>query len=113
RELPDEQSVSGDRHCRYYSEFLDRRRTSLKGGQQAVALAEINAEIGNIRSAWQWAVAHGQDDAIRQCLETLILFYDTQSWYHEGAETFARAAEAWPARPQAAATEPTLSRLKI
>jgi diguanylate cyclase (GGDEF)-like protein len=112
-ELPDEQSAAGDRHCRYYSEFLDRCRASVKGGQQVAALGEINAEIGNIRSAWQWAVTHGQEDAIRQCLETLILFYDTQSWYHEGTETFARAADAWRAGPEPAAMEPTLARLRI
>jgi diguanylate cyclase (GGDEF)-like protein len=113
-ERPGELAAAGERHSRYYAEFLDRCRGQMKGAEQGPALAAINAEIDNVRAAWQWAVDHGQADAIQQCFETLVLFYDTQNWYHEGWETFSRAAEAWRAQPTPAAppeADPTLARL--
>ncbi len=114
--LPDEQAAAGDRHCQYYAGFMDRHRALVKGAAQAEALAAIQAEMGNVRAAWQWAVRHGQAEAIGQCLETLVLFYDTQNWYHEGAETFARALDDWRARLgelDSAAHAATLARLAI
>ena len=114
--LADEQAAAGDRHCQYYAAFMDRSRAAVKSAEQADALSAIHAEWGNVRAAWQWAVAHGQPQAVRQCLESLILFYDTQNWYHEGAETFARAIENWRARlddPAAAGRDTTLARLMI
>jgi diguanylate cyclase (GGDEF)-like protein len=99
-ERPDEQAAAGDQHCRYYAEFMDDRRAAVKGAGQAEALAAIHAELGNVRAAWEWAAAHGQAEALDQCLESLVLFYDLQNWYHEGAETFTRAVESWRARAE-------------
>jgi len=113
--LAEEQAAAGDRHCQYYAGFMDRSRTAVKGAEQAEVLSAIHAEIGNVRAAWQWAVVHGRAEAVRQFLESLVLFYDTQNWYHEGAETFARAVDRWRAvlNDAAAAHDSTLARLMI
>ncbi|MCL4299121.1 MAG: AAA family ATPase [Anaerolineae bacterium] len=87
----EKEKVQGD-HGRYYLEFLQLQMEPLWGRQQKQALAEIRAEIDNVRLAWQWAVAHGQARAMGQAVETLWLFYEIQSWYREAEATFAQAA---------------------
>jgi diguanylate cyclase (GGDEF)-like protein len=84
-------------HAGYYALFLQLSLGPLKGGEQATALATISADIGNVRAAWQWATNCRETPLVRQSLECLVLFYEAQSWYHEGAEAFTKALESWTA----------------
>ncbi|MEP7357065.1 MAG: tetratricopeptide repeat protein, partial [Anaerolineales bacterium] len=107
-----ELAAVGDRHSQYFADFMQQQYPALKGGRQLLALDAINAEMGNIRAAWQWSISHGQAAAVAQFFDCLVLFFDTQNWFHEGAETFARAQESWRARPgQADQAEASLARL--
>jgi len=56
-----------DAHCAYYAEFMQAREADLKGGdRQIAALDEIEAEFGNVRAVWDWAIArHRTDDLAR------------------------------------------------
>ncbi|HSM55925.1 MAG TPA: tetratricopeptide repeat protein, partial [Candidatus Sulfomarinibacteraceae bacterium] len=78
------------RHGSYYAAFLEARTASLRGGRQLEALAEIEAELENIRAAWNWAVAQRDVDRLWQALEAMAIFYDYRCRYHEGV----RALEA-------------------
>ena len=73
-------------HAAYYGRFLQAREAALTGEGQAQALAEIGAEIENIRQMWRWAVAHRDEAVLDQSLEGLYRFYQTRSWFQEGAE---------------------------
>ena len=73
-----------DRHSTYYAEILHQREAALKGPDQLIALAEIEADIENVRIAWAWAVQHQQVDQIEQGLESLGRFYEWKGLYHEG-----------------------------
>jgi predicted ATPase/DNA-binding SARP family transcriptional activator len=92
-ELPAEQGSAQERHGLYYAGFLAQRSAALQGGDQKQALTEIGEEIENIRLSWRWAIAHGHVAALEQSLESLFHFYDMRSWFKEGAEVFALAAE--------------------
>ena len=88
---PIEKETTHERHCIYHASFLHQRDKPLKGGQQKEALAEINAEIENVRAAWQWAVTHARLEAIALCLESLYYFYWARNWFHEGKRVFEQA----------------------
>ncbi|MGD9100315.1 MAG: BTAD domain-containing putative transcriptional regulator, partial [Anaerolineae bacterium] len=48
-----------DRHCVYYSSFLQAREPHLQGQGQRETLQPIMVEIDNIRAAWHWAIERG------------------------------------------------------
>lgn len=91
-ESPRETDATRDRHCEYYAGFLYRRAEHLKGDRQKEALAEINAEIENVRAAWQWAVDHRKELALEKSVVSLLRFYERRSWFREGLTVFGRAA---------------------
>ncbi len=83
-----------DRHCVFYAALLGGQEERLKSRHHASAVGEIEAEIENIRAAWQWAVVHRKLDEIDHCVQSLSIFYITKCWYQEGASVFAQAADA-------------------
>ncbi|MEO7908490.1 MAG: BTAD domain-containing putative transcriptional regulator [Roseiflexaceae bacterium] len=89
-----EHAATCDRHCDYYLTLLHTQTQPLQGYQQQQAIAEIGAEIENVRAAWQWASATGKVDAIERALESLYRYYDIGSWFKEGVTAFGSAAEA-------------------
>ena len=88
---PDELRAARDAHCRYYTDFLHTRRGDLSGGRQQEAAAEIEAEIDNIRAAWQWALESDNVEAILRAGQWLGLFNQYRSRYREGITLFEQA----------------------
>jgi predicted ATPase/class 3 adenylate cyclase len=88
---PADKEAVQDRHCTYYADFLQRREADLAGRRQKEALAEIGAEIENVRTGWDWAVARGRIEEIGNSLDSLAEFYRIRSRFEEGEEAFARA----------------------
>lgn len=88
---PIEKEATCDRHCGYYASFLHQREEPLKTEQQKETLAEISAEVENVRAAWQWAVAHTKPEEIDLCLESLYYFYWARNWFHEGKRALEHA----------------------
>ncbi len=91
-DAPAEKARVQARHCHYYATFLREREAALRGGKrQQEVLAEIRADIENVRTSWYWAVEQGQTGAIEQAMDSLFHFYDMSSWFQEGAEVFGQA----------------------
>jgi predicted ATPase len=55
---PEECVATHDRHCTYYIAMLQQHEETLRAGIRAETVAELILEIDNLRSAWEWAVAH-------------------------------------------------------
>lgn len=83
--------AANDRHCNYFTSFLEARGHELAGDKDAEALLIIDADLENVRTFWEWAVTHGYDRAIEITLDGLWFFYDTGSRYQEGERLFASA----------------------
>jgi predicted ATPase/class 3 adenylate cyclase len=92
-EMPAEEYSIRDAHATYYAAFLASREAPLRGMDQKQVLAEIRAEVDNIRTAWDWAVAQGRIEEIEQSLATLARFCRIRGWYKEGEDLFSRAAQ--------------------
>lgn len=80
-------------HGEYYLRFLQEREADLKGGRQAEALREIEADFRNVRTAWRWALRTKNRDAVAGALESLHLFCDMRGLHQQGRELFAAARE--------------------
>jgi DNA-binding SARP family transcriptional activator/predicted ATPase len=106
---PDDLEATQARHGQYYTTFLARREQSMRSPRQREILDEIGAEMGNVRTAWQWAVRTGQLEAVGQALEALVFFLEFQSWYSDWQILFEQtlAGLAWLDE-----TEPQQGRLK-
>jgi tetratricopeptide (TPR) repeat protein len=91
---PDETIRIHDLHSAYYARFLVERDKDLNGGRQRDASFEIEADLDNIRSSWLWAVDHSRVEDIAKSEHPLVLFYQFQSRFLEGADAFEKAAHA-------------------
>jgi DNA-binding NarL/FixJ family response regulator len=78
-------------HCRYHSHFLGSCLSDLVSGRQYEAMRQIQAEEGNIRIAWQWAIDHRLIEALAQAAEALALYYRYQSRHLEELQAFGMA----------------------
>jgi predicted ATPase len=90
---PDEEAEVRARHGRYVAAFLEERAEGLRGGRQREALAEIAADIENIRLFWEWALAQRQAASLALAVEPLNQFYDFRGRYLEGIRAFELAIE--------------------
>src|SRR5262249_46693643 len=92
-EVPDEYVAARDRHCTYYTTFLQQRQNHLKGFGQRAAASEILEEIENVRAAWLWAAEHVYTSELDAGLEALWIFYELQSRLHEGQELLRQSVQ--------------------
>lgn len=90
------------RHSAYYLAFVGRRTPDLLGNELQAAIAEVEAELANVRQAWQWAVerlAAGEPPAphltaLAESARGLACFYTSKGLNQEGEQAFRSAAEA-------------------
>jgi DNA-binding SARP family transcriptional activator/predicted ATPase len=104
-----ERAATLKRHSAYYLDLLAQAADALRGPQQQSALASLRLEVENLRLAWRHAVQHGRADDLARALDGLCLFYEMRSWFAEGEEVFADAAEA--ARARLGGQEPLVAQL--
>ena len=69
---------------RYFIDFIHALEGDLVAGRQKEATLEVKADLGNIRKAWEWALANNDLDSIEKSVMSLSLFYQYQSRYMEG-----------------------------
>jgi DNA-binding SARP family transcriptional activator/predicted ATPase/pimeloyl-ACP methyl ester carboxylesterase len=90
-DTPDDEARSYDRHCSYYAALLKADFQRILDGHQLDVARGIEAEIGNIRAAWSWALAHSRIDFIDSAVPALWPYYQFRCRYLEGANVLARA----------------------
>ncbi len=106
---PEQITRANEAHCTYYAHFLHERFDDMMGGRQKEAAAEIEAELDNIRAAWQWALHQPEVENLRRLGLTLVEFFQMQSRYLEGATAFEQAAQALKSRPNLAQQDPIVA----
>jgi predicted ATPase/DNA-binding SARP family transcriptional activator len=90
----DEVEQKRQRHQEYFLEFLEARTAGVKGSDQRATLAEIAADMDNVRAAWRRAVANRDARAIEQAAECLFVFYLYTGGHYEGQGALELAAAA-------------------
>ncbi len=91
-EIPEEREHACSRHCTFYLGFLTARRDDMLGPRQVEALEEVAAEMDNIYTAWDWAVAQRKATEIGMTVESFF-------WFHASLElvnaSFRKALQAF------------------
>ncbi len=89
-----DQAATSARHSSYYLKYSSQADARLRSSAQREALAELTTEMDNFRSAWDWAVTHGEFALIEQTMRTFLILYDTRGWLQEGVDMLGRAFNA-------------------
>ncbi len=98
-DAPADETRSHDRHCGYYAAQLKADLQRIFDGHQLEVTRSIEAEIGNIRAAWSWALANSQIDFIDAAVPALWPYYQYRCHYLEGASVLAKALDSLLALP--------------
>lgn len=89
---PEASLSSHDSHAVYYADFMQKHWEDLKCTRQMQALAEIEADIENIRAAWRHCLVQKDTAQIWKFIYGLWHFHWIRWWNHAGMELFAEAA---------------------
>lgn len=89
-----EEAVARQHQADYYINFLQEKGALLSGREQHEALAALDPERLNVRSAWQWAAQHGQIDYLARAADALGYYLEWRAAFDAGADAFAEAARA-------------------
>ena len=81
-------------HAAYYAEFMGQGWEDLKGNRQILALAEIEADIENVRAAWQHYLDQRNTPQMRLFTNSFREVYWIRGWNHAGMELFAQVVSA-------------------
>jgi predicted ATPase/DNA-binding SARP family transcriptional activator len=80
-------------HCDYYCGWLFEHETGLKSEDYRATLSLIEAEMKNVRTAWAWAVAHGNLEQIETVADSFVHTYELLGYYREGEQQIGEAVE--------------------
>ena len=86
---------AGQRHADHFLGALVRWDARLKSAEQESALREMDAEYGNVRAAWDWAVGRRQVEALGAAAEGLHDYHYLRTRFQEGESAFQQASESF------------------
>ncbi len=95
---PTERQASQEAHSLYYLDWLERQDPGLHSNREKQVLAELTAEMDNLRVAWNWGVADGDMSRVCRVSSTLWYLLELHNWFAEGETIFRQAAETLRAR---------------
>ncbi len=88
---PEDSLAAQERHADYFATWLGQRERELETSWLPEALAQIALEIDNVRSAWDWMVAHRKTTQLQQSLASMFVLHDIRNWIRQGAALFEQA----------------------
>jgi len=86
------QAEAAAAHARFFLQLAAQVQTNLTDHRQQAALAILQADIDNVRTAWFWALQQPDLPGVEETMDSLYLFYLFTCRYNEGKELFATSA---------------------
>ena len=81
-ELPEHRDAAMRAHAEHFAEVAHERRQRLTGRERAEVLAELEADLGNLRAAWRYWVQARDLARLDAMLDALWALHDDRGWYH-------------------------------
>ena len=81
------------RHSQHYLGLIDKQAPAMFGPTSASIVAQLRAELDNIRHAWQTAIDYQRVEAINQVMDLLAELYHFLGLANEGVAIFSAAAQ--------------------
>jgi len=88
------EAEAADRHSDHYCSAMQAWEADLKSARQLPALAEVETDIENVRTAWAWAAARGHAAQLDRALDGLVHYYRLRVDYEEIRAICQQAARA-------------------
>jgi predicted ATPase len=82
---------TANRHAQYYAALLERRGTVFRGPDQPAVIADLIAELPNVRQGWMWAASNQYAEVLSRSADTLFWLYEARSNCREGVPLFGQA----------------------
>lgn len=83
---PDREGEVRAAHAAHYLDVATRLRTALGQEDLARALADVDSERGNLRTAWKHTSSVANRDDLMTAVEILWSVYEAGGWYHAAIE---------------------------
>ncbi|MCA9975696.1 MAG: tetratricopeptide repeat protein, partial [Anaerolineales bacterium] len=94
-----EATATAERHADFYLALLNAQENIEETAERQI----IQAELPNIRAAWEWTAQKRAYAVLEKSLMMLHRFYSVQSWFQEGIALFAQTlADLTQAEPETA-----------
>jgi tetratricopeptide (TPR) repeat protein len=88
----DEEKSAHEDHAKYFADFMKTREPRLHDHQMQTALMEIEADVDNIRVAWNYWIARQDGQRILQFTSSLWLFFEVRGAFMPAVQFFGDAA---------------------
>lgn len=111
--VPQAVDQAQQRHREFFITFLEARTAGVKGHRQLETLAEIEADIDNVRLAWRGATANRWAEAIERSAECLFVYYLYTNGFEEGQSELRRTIAALTNSPDAQTDDSWLQALVV
>jgi predicted ATPase/DNA-binding CsgD family transcriptional regulator len=86
---PDGNISAQENHAAYYAEFMEQKWAEIKDERQIQAIAEIEAEIKNVRLACRYYLNQKKAFQLRKFIQSFREFCWIRGWNQSGMELFA------------------------
>jgi len=86
-----QRAASESAHARYFVDFLRKQQPAIKGEDQRRAVAAIDAEYADVRSAWLRQLRHPDDVPLALAADALLYYLEMRSHFNEGADLMAQS----------------------
>ena len=80
-ESPEQRDAARRAHAEHFAHVADERRERLTGPERAEVLADLEADLGNLRAAWHFWVEAGDLGQLDAMLDALWTLHDDRGWY--------------------------------
>ena len=80
-------------HALYFSTFAQGLKERLAGTERELALADLAAEIGNLRTAWRYWVEQENLEQLFALIDSLWVLHEAKGWYRAAIELASDALE--------------------
>ncbi len=96
---PQDEAATRDRHAEYYCALIAQYGTELVGPRQRAAIAALEAERENMRTASSWAAQHARVDLLMGAVGSLGYLFEWRATFEEGERAYAWIAAQFEAQP--------------
>ncbi|GJM41084.1 MAG: transcriptional activator [Ardenticatenaceae bacterium] len=91
---PTQRSTLRNKHASFYLATMRQYQKKIFTPDESTIFQEIQRDLENVRSAWNWGLSQRQFAWLEAALAALRAFYNSQSRFKEGAEWLAQTAVA-------------------
>jgi predicted ATPase/DNA-binding CsgD family transcriptional regulator len=95
---PEKARAARQQHAAYFAAFTTERWQQIKGPRQMAALAELEADIENVRAAWHYSLEQGDVARLWHFIDGLYQLHWIRGWNQAGRALFGGAVAALAGR---------------